>query len=135
MNTEHASAQIQSILFDVNEGNVNALTAYISLKALASELEEIIDTIQPLAVQSASQHGGKRFTVHGVTVEKREGTRRWSYPEFTPYLQAKAKAKELEKLMQSASTGLVIADAESGEMIPAAVCTFTKETIAILGAK
>jgi len=92
MNTDHASAQIQSILFDVNEGNVNALEAYISLKALASELDSIIDEIQPLAIQAASQHGGKRFTVSGVTVEKREGTRRWSYPEFTPYNQANQKS-------------------------------------------
>jgi hypothetical protein len=133
MNTDHAQAQIQSIYADVTEGNVNALEAYISLKALASELEDIIDTIQPLAIQAASQHGGKRFTISGVTVEKREGTRRWSYPEFTPYNQAKAKTKELEKLMQTvALSGSILADAETGEIVPAAVCTFSKETIAIL---
>jgi len=133
MNTDHAQAQIQSILFDVNEGNVNALEAYISLKALASELEDIIDTIQPLAVQAASQHGGKRFTIAGVTVEKREGTRRWSYPDYTPYNLAKEKAKSYEKMMQQVATnGAVIADAETGEIVPAAVCTFSKETIAIL---
>jgi hypothetical protein len=136
MNTDHAQAQIQSIYADVTEGNVNALEAYISLKALASELEDIIDTIQPLAIQAASQHGGKRFTISGVTVEKREGTRRWSYPEFTPYNQAKEKAKAYEKVMQSVfNTGANMVDAETGEVIPAAVCTFSKETIAILGAK
>ncbi len=133
MNTDSASAQIQSIAFDVNEGNENALQAYILLKALASELDSIIDEIQPLAIQAASQHGGKRFTVLGVTVEKREGTRRWSYPEYTPYNVAKTKAKELEKLMQQvATTGSTIADAETGEIVPPALCTYSKETIAIL---
>jgi hypothetical protein len=136
VNTDSASAQIQSIAFDVNEGNENALQAYILLKALASELDNIIDEIQPLAIQAASQHGGKRFTINGVTVEKREGTRRWSYPDYTPYNLAKSKAKELEKLMQTvAISGSVLADAETGEIVPPAVCTFTKETIAILGAK
>jgi ribosomal protein L22 len=136
LNLSQTEATIYAIQADVNEGNINALEAWTKLRLLASQLDEVIDTLQPLAVQQADNYNGKQFEAFGVKFEKREGTRRWSYPEFTPLMQAKERAKAIESLMQNVyATGKELVDMETGELIPAATCTFSKPTLAIKGAK
>jgi hypothetical protein len=135
-NLNNSEAEIYGLLNNVNEGYVNALQAYVLLKELSGKVEEIIDTIQPLAVQESEKYEGKQFKAFGVLIEKRDGTRRWSYPDFTPYNAAKERAKALEALMQNvANTGAQLVDAETGEVVPAAKCTYSKPTIAIKGVK
>jgi hypothetical protein len=129
-------ATIYAIQADVNEGNINALEAWTKLRLLASQLNDVIDTIQPLAVQQGDNYQGKQFDAYGVKFEKRDGTRRWVYPDFTPYTQTKERAKALESLMQNVfATGKELVDMETGELVPPASCTFSKPTLAIKGVK
>ena len=131
-----SEAQIWSLHNDVMEGNINPLSARLALKALAEQLDEVIDAVHVLAVQEAEKHPGKQFDFEGFVIEKRAGTSRWSFPDFTPYSQAKARAKGLEDLMkQVRHSGVSLVDAETGEIVPAADLTYTKETIAIKGGK
>ena len=136
LNLSQTEATIYAVQSDVNEGNINALEAWLRLKPLASQLDEVIDAIQPLAIQQGDNYSGKQFEAYGFRLEKRDGTRRWSYPDFTPLSAAKERAKALESMMQSVSaSGSQIVDAETGELVPAAVCTYSKQTIAIKGVK
>ncbi len=127
---------IQQLRHDAEEGNRNPLEILIELRSLASELDEAIDAVTPLAVNEADKYPGKSFTFHGLTIEKRNGTSRWTYPDFGPYSQAKARAKALEELMkQVKNTGVSLVDTETGEMVPPADVTVSAPTIAIKGAR
>ena len=131
-----AEAQIWSLHNDVMEGNINPLSARLALKALAEQLDEVIDAVHVLAVQEAGKYAGKQFDFEGFVIEKRAGTSRWSYPSFTPYNIAKDRAKGLEDLMkQVRHSGVSLVDAETGEVVPPADVTYSKETIAIKGGK
>jgi len=127
---------IQQLRHDAEEGNRDPLEILIELRAFASEIDEAIDAVTPLAVAQADKHPGKSFEFHGFVIEKRDGTRRWSYPAFTPYENLKAKAKGYEDMMkQVQATGAQLYDAESGELVPAAIVSVSKPTIAIRGLK
>ena len=127
---------IQQLRHDAEEGNRDPLEILIELRELESELDEAITAVTPLAVNQADKHPGKSFTFHGLIIEKRDGTRRWSFPDFTPYDSLKAKAKAYEDMMkQVQATGAQLYDAESGELVPAAVVSVSKPTIAIKGVK
>jgi hypothetical protein len=133
---QQAEALIYAIQADVNEGNINALEGWTKLRSLASQLDAVIDEIQPLAVQQGDNYPGKQFEAYGLKFEKREGTRRWSYPDWTPYSKAKESIKQMESLMQNVyATGKEVVDMETGELIPPASCTFGKPTLAIKGLK
>ena len=127
---------IQQLKLDAEEGNRDPLEILIELRELESELDEAITAVTPLAVNQADKHPGKSFTFHGLIIEKRDGTRRWSFPDFAPYVQTKNRQKALEELMKQVShTGVSLVDSETGEMVPAATVTYSKPTIAIKGVK
>ena len=124
--------QIAHITQQVEEGWLNPLEALIELRRIADIVEQAIDYVKPLAVDKATDWKEKTFTFKGVEVRKMDGTRRWSYPDFAPYVEVKAKAKALEGLMQKVSeSGAELFDSATGELVPPATVTYSAPTFAL----
>lgn len=130
----HISDALQVIKGNLDEGYVDPLAAWLAFRAIASEAEALAKEVQALAVGAGDNYPGKRFMAHGFEFEKREGTTRYTYPAFTPYDAAKGKVKALEEMMKKvAASGMEVVDAETGEVVPAAVKSVSEPTLAVKG--
>jgi hypothetical protein len=111
---------------EVKEGNVNALEAYITLKAAMADLEKALKDVQELAIDEASKYGQKSFKAFGANVEVRNGAGRWNYANVKAHSQLTEQLKYIEKMAQ-AGGGVTL----DGEVIEPAVKVEGKSTIAI----
>jgi hypothetical protein len=124
--------KIAHITQQVEEGWLNPLEALIELRRIADIVEAAIDYVKPLAVDRATDWKEKTFLYKGVEIRKMDGTRRWSYPDFEPYMIAKTQVKRLEGLMQQVTeSGRELCDIVTGEIVPPAKVTYTAPTLAL----
>jgi hypothetical protein len=124
-------AMLESKIASVQNGWGNALELFVELDRIAKIAAEFKTEIKSKAIDEAYKHP-KQFNAFGVKIERRGIAGRWTYPDFTPYVQAKERAKVLESLMQKAGkSGVQLLDAETGEVVPQAEYKDGGETLAI----
>ena len=111
----------------VQDGEVNPLSAYIQLKKMEAEMKTAMSTIQPLAIDEADKWKEKTFKMEGALVEKRSSPCTWDYSEVAAYNQAKERLKYIEKVAQIGGG----VDPQTGEEINKAFKIEGKSIIAV----
>ncbi len=124
--------QIVSLVNEVEEGNTDALKAFIALKELEKVLTAAMSQIKDGAVSEAKKYNAKSFELMGCRIDVKEGTARWSYkhiPQWSRHQEEMKKIEEAAKLRYKNPTTLM-ADADGEEILPA-LASYDKESIAI----
>jgi len=121
---------IDTIKEDVEQGNVDALEAYIQLKSIEKELKESLSMVQEFALQEAEKYGPGEFEAFGASINVKNGAGRWSYKElpwFNTYQLEQDAAKQAYKMSQKGQKLIT----EDGEVIIPAEFTPGKLTLSI----
>jgi len=124
--------QITSLVTEVEEGNVDALKAYIDLMRLNKVLEASLAQIKESAIKEAKNHS-KSFEFYGAKVEVKEGSARYDYKGVSQWVALSEKMKGVESAakQRALNPNIIMADADTGEEILPAMVSYNKETIAI----
>jgi hypothetical protein len=124
--------QITSLVTEVEEGNVDALKAYIDLMRLNKVLEASLAQIKESAIKEAKNHS-KSFEFYGAKVEVKEGSARYDYKGVSQWVALSEKMKGVESAakQRALNPNIIMADADTGEEIFPAMVSYNKETIAI----
>lgn len=125
-------------LHNINEavinGEMDALEAFIQLKALSDTALKMMAEMKAQAITEADKYGGKTFEAFGAQIEKRSGGGTWSYKHLPEWTVANEKKKSIEELHKSAyklQGKEAMVNTETGEIVEAAIYKPNSETIAI----
>ena len=121
---------IDTIKQDVEQGNIDALEAYVKLKSIEKELKESLSMVQEFALQEAEKYGQSEFEAYGASVNVKHSSGRWSYKElpwWNTYQLEQDAAKEAYKMGQKGQKLVT----EDGEVIIPAEFTPGKLTLSI----
>jgi hypothetical protein len=107
-------------------GEGSALEAFVEIKDIIKQLEEVLDELTPVAVSERSKYGKERIFRHGYEVEMAEGRTTYDYKHYDGWKKASESLKGIEEIMKNgAQTGTEALDA-NGELIPPATMKFGK---------
>jgi len=108
------------LLNEYQEGNMKASKAYIQLRALKSELEEVIKEIETGLVDEITRMGNEELIVDGYKISHMKGRTSLDYKASDVWNEYKASLKAVEeKLKQATKLKVDIVDPESGEVFEA----------------
>ncbi|MCK5616208.1 hypothetical protein KAR91_80845 [Candidatus Pacearchaeota archaeon] len=94
---------IDTIKQDVEQGNIDALEAYVLLKGIEKELKDSLNMVQEFALQEAEKYGQSEFEAFGASINLKNGPGRWNYKElpwWNTYQLEQDAAKEAYKMSQ-----------------------------------
>ena len=80
----------------IDNGEIDALEAYIKLKAFEKSFAETLKRIEPLAFEVASKWNEKTFTYKGAEIQKKNSAGRYDFSHIPQYIQQKDKLKSVE---------------------------------------
>lgn len=123
------AAILQHIAHDVEMGNGSALKAYVALKEIADQVEQVLDQIKHVAVDERRRYGKENPIIDGIQIELAAGRKIWKYDHSSTWQQLNERRKTLESLMQKAYNGASIVDGDTGEQIEPAGLSFSADTI------
>lgn len=129
MNTEQ-------ILKQVEYGEMSPLDAYILFETLKKELEEAVSTVKEDAIEEARKLGTDNGAVQyrDVKLQKVASRASYSYTHIPSWIDKKGELQNIEELAKlAAKHGKPQADPDSGEVIPPAIVTYSKEGLSIKG--
>lgn len=118
----------------IDNGEIDALEAYIKLKAFEKSFAETLKRIEPLAFEVASKWNEKTFTYKGAEIQKKNSAGRYDFSHIPQYIQQKDKLKSVEELAKQALAskkhGVQIID-DNGEVVQPAIYTEGKSIISV----
>ena len=118
---------LKDALTVIDSGEVDLFKSY----ANAIRLEEYIKTFLSNVRSELEQTLKEKFSVNGVSFEKRNGSIKYDFSKDEKYLEIENKLKERkEKLKLSSNTKEPIFD-EEGIEIPKLIKNYTKDSIVI----
>lgn len=127
MNTEQ-------ILKQVEDGEMSPLDAYILFETLKKELEEAVSTVKEDAIEEARKLGTDNGAVQyrDVKLQKVASRASYSYTHIPSWIDKKGELQNIEELAKlAAKHGKPQAYPDSGEVIPPAIVTYSKEGLSI----
>jgi hypothetical protein len=116
----------------IEHGKTNPLVAYTELKKFSDLIAWMMDQVKDAAVEERRKFGKEEVIKNGFKIELASGRKIWKYDSSQRWNELNQKRKLYEELMQKAYSGAEIADAETGEIIPAAELTFSRDTIRLI---
>ena len=130
------SKSAADLIDQVNEGHVNPLEAFVGIKHMEETCKLANKRLKDQAIQELSNYGteAKDLSIHGATLQLRNGAGRWDFKEIPEIMELKAKIKELEDQhkqaykMDQKGNKMV---SEHGETITPAIFTPGSEVIAV----
>lgn len=128
------TAVIQSILHDVREGEETALKAYLKLKEIETELSSAIEYVKEDAISEAQQLGTDSGPVEymGFKLSKVASRASYSYKHIPSWVERNTQLKEVEELAKlGAKNNKEQIDPDTGEIIPPALVTYSKEGLSV----
>lgn len=125
----NALEQARAMTRQAVDGEASSLNAFIVIKDAMKQLEELIETLTPLAVEERGKYGKERLVRLGYEVEKADGRTTYDFKHYDGWKMASERLKGLEEIMKNgAQTGTEALD-ENGEIIPPAKMKFGKPYI------
>lgn len=121
----------------VEQGYKDAYPVYVELKDLVKFITSCLSQIEEQVIEEV---GDQKLTYSGYEIERRKGSPRYSFNHIHSIKQLQSQIKDLENLHKLAydrqSKGLEpIVDADTGEIVEAAVVKYTKDSIVIKQSK
>lgn len=105
------------------DGDIDALLAYVELKRVAKVLEDSLKQIQPLALSEANKYGQKSFKAFGSTITLKANPGQWKYEGCPDVLSASKNLKALQESAKDAYKlavkGQIMVDSDSVIVPPA----------------
>ena len=121
---------MKSLRVRVEDGEINALDAYIELKRQEKEIKEQLSAIQDEAISEAQKFGEKTFDYKEAKVEVKNAAGRWSFKHLDWHKEAKDKEEAAKNAYKAAIKGEQYITSD-GEVVEPAEYTEGKTTIAI----
>lgn len=128
-------AQLSAYAEAIENGQTNPLTAYIELKQFNDLILSMMDKVKEQAVEERRKYGKEEVIKNGYKIELANGRKLWKYDHSERWKELNNSRKMYEELMQKAYNGMEIADATSGEIVPAAELSFASDTIRLTEVK
>ena len=128
-------AQLSAYAEAIENGQTNPLTAYIELNQFSDLISSMMDKVKEQAVEERRKYGKEEVIKNGYKIELANGRKLWKYDHSERWKELNNSRKMYEELMQKAYNGMEIADATSGEIVPAAELSFASDTIRLTEVK
>jgi hypothetical protein len=128
-------AQLSAFAEAIENGQTNPLTAYIELYQFSDLIDAMMEKVKEQAIEERRKFGNEEVVKNGYKVELGKGRRIWHYDHSKRWNELNQSRKMYEDLMQKATMGAQIADAETGEMVERAQVTFTNDFIRLIEVK
>jgi hypothetical protein len=122
-------AQLSAFAEAIENGQTNPLNAYIELYQFSELIDEMLDQVKDQALEERRKYGKEEVIKNGFKVELGTGRKLWYYADSKRWNELNDKRKMYEELMQKATMGAQIADAETGELVEPAELKFSKDYI------
>ena len=122
-------AQLSAYAEAIENGQTNPLTAYIELKQFNDLILSMMDKVKEQAVEERRKYGKEEVIKNGYKIELANGRKLWKYDHSERWKELNNSRKMYEELMQKAYNGMEIADATSGEIVPAAELSYSQDTL------
>ena len=108
------------ILKQYNDGDMKPSKAYVQLRAIKSEIEDIIKQVEEGLVDEITRMGNEDLIVDGYKISHMKGRESLDYKASDVWNEYKESLKEVEeKLKQATKLKVDIVDPESGEVYEA----------------
>lgn len=131
---KNINEQFNSFIETIESGEIDALEAYIKLKAFEKTFKTALEKVEPLAFEVASKWNEKTFRYKGAEIQKKNSAGRYDFSHIKQYVAEKEKLKSIEELAKQALAskkhGVTVVDSD-GEVIEPAVYTEGKSIISV----
>jgi len=120
---------------DVEEGNESPYKAHAILKELQDDIKQCLEQIYPILEDHANQHAEKSFETQGFKIEKRNGKANYNFKNVEEWQVYDKNKKDCEERLKLAyklySSGNIVANEESGEVLALPEVTYSKDVIVV----
>jgi len=133
MNTEetnNVAYEIAQMAAAVEEGNANALEAYVNAAKLKKVCEAVMAQVKDEAVGEAQKYG-KEAEVYGAKVQVRNAPPQYSFKDDPVFVNFDNLAKQRKQMLTKAAKSNFTLTDENGEAIPKVGYTEGATTIAV----
>lgn len=134
MNTQEILTSVQDLAMDVAEGNRDPLEVFGFLQVLRKETEQMEKAVKEEAMETALALGVDKETVtyKGLVVKFVPSRTSYKFDHIGPWSEVEKRKKYIEELAKlAAKQGSEQVDHETGELIPPAHTSFSKEGLSI----
>ena len=128
-------AQLSAYAEAIENGQTNPLAAYIELYRFSDLIEEMLDKVKEQAIEERRKYGKEEVIKNGYKIDLINGRKLWYYGHSKRWNELNDSRKMYEELMQKATFGAQIADAETGEMVERAELKFANDSIRLIEVK
>jgi hypothetical protein len=133
MNTNEANNvayEIAQMAAAVEEGNANALEAYVNAAKLKKVCEAVMAQVKDEAIGEAQKYG-KEAEVYGAKVQVRNAPPQYSFKDDPVFVNFDNLAKQRKQMLTKAAKSNFTLTDENGEEIPKVGYTEGATTIAV----
>ena len=133
MNTNEANNvayEIAQMAAAVEEGNANALEAYVNAAKLKKVCEAVMAQVKDEAISEAQKYG-KESEVYGAKVQVRNAPPQYSFKDDPVFCNFDNLAKQRKQMLTKAAKSNFTLTDENGEAIPKVGYTEGATTIAV----
>ena len=133
MNTEQANNvgyEIAQMAAAVEEGNANALEAYVNAAKLKKVCEAVMAQVKDEAIGEAQKYG-KEAEIYGAKVQVRNAPPQYSFKDDPVFVNFDNLAKQRKQMLTKAAKSNFTLTDENGEEIPKVGYTEGATTIAV----
>lgn len=133
MNTNEANNvayEIAQMAAAVEEGNANALEAYVNAARLKKVCEAVMAQVKDEAIGEAQKYG-KEAEVYGANVQVRNAPPQYSFKDDPVFVNFDNLAKQRKQMLTKAAKSNFTLTDENGEEIPRVGYTEGATTIAV----
>ena len=128
-------AQLSAYAEAIENGQTNPLAAYTELYRFSDLIESMLDKVKEQAIEERRKYGKEEVVKNGYKIDLINGRKLWYYGHSKRWNELNESRRMYEELMQKATFGAQIADAETGEMVERAELKFANDSIRLIEVK
>ena len=128
-------AQLSAYAEAIENGQTNPLAAYTELYRFSDLIEAMLDKVKEQAIEERRKYGKEEVIKNGYKIDLINGRKLWYYGHSKRWNELNDSRKMYEELMQKATFGAQIADADTGEMVERAELKFANDSIRLIEVK
>ncbi len=128
--TTNIKETVAEITTAVQNGEVNALEAYINLKKIEEIIKQVKKNVDDLVIEEAAKYNTKTFTTFDAEVTLKSSASRYDYSNIPEIVNKELELKALKDKHKAALKSNVI-DLDTGELVEAPIVKGGKEVVSI----
>ena len=128
--TTNIKETVAEITTAVQNGEVNALEAFINLKKIEEIIKQVKKNVDDLVIEEAAKYNTKTFTTFDAEVTLKNSATRYDYSNIPEIVNKELELKALKDKHKAALKSNVI-DLDTGELVEAPIVKGGKEVVSI----